>query len=80
MGWKGALVEAPLALASRIVAPWGSLPEAPREILVVRPNDLGDLLTTTPALAALRGRFPSSRIVAAVGSWGRAIRSPSRAS
>jgi ADP-heptose:LPS heptosyltransferase len=73
VGWKGSLVEAPLAIASRILAPWGPLPSAPREILVIRPNDLGDLLTTTPALAALRTRFPSSRIVAAVGSWGRAI-------
>jgi ADP-heptose:LPS heptosyltransferase len=69
MGWKGALVEAPLAIASRIIAPWGALPRAPREILVIRPNDFGDLHTTTPAFAALRARFPSSRIVAAVGSW-----------
>lgn len=73
MGWKGALVELPLALASRLAAPWGELPAAPREILVIRPNDLGDLLTTTPALAALRQRFPSSRIVAAVGSWGSPV-------
>jgi ADP-heptose:LPS heptosyltransferase len=69
MGWRGALIEAPLAIASRIIAPWSALSTAPREILVIRPNDLGDLHTTTPALAALRARFPSSRIVAAVGSW-----------
>ena len=73
MGWKGALIEAPLAIASRIAAPWGDLPAAPREILVFRPNDLGDLHTTTPAFAALRTRFPSSRIVAAVGSWATPI-------
>lgn len=73
MGWKGALVEFPLAIASRIAAPWGDLPAAPRDILVLRPNDLGDLLTTTPAFAALRRRFPSSRITAAVGSWSAAI-------
>ena len=35
----------------------------------LRPNDLGDLLTTTPAFAALRRRFPSSRIVAAVARY-----------
>ena len=73
MGWKGALVEVPLAIASRIAAPWGDLPASPREILVLRPNDLGDLLTTTPAFAALRRRFPSSRIIAAVGSWSSAV-------
>lgn len=73
MGWKGALVEGPLAVASRLVAPWPALPAAPREILVLRTNDLGDLLTTTPVFAALRARFPSSRIVAAVGSWAREV-------
>ena len=73
MGWKGALVEVPLAIASRVIARWGALPAAPREILVIRPNDLGDLHTTTPALAALRARFPSSRIVVAVGSWAAPI-------
>ena len=69
MAWKGTLIEGPLAIASRVAAPWGPLPAAPREVLVIRPNDLGDLHTTTPAFAALRARFPSSRIVAAVGSW-----------
>ena len=73
MGWKGTLVEGPLAIASRLFAPWPVLPAAPREILVLRTNDLGDLHTTTPVFAALRARFPSSRIVAAVGSWGRDV-------
>lgn len=70
MGWKGTLVEGPLAITSRLAASWGPLPSMPREILVIRPNDLGDLHTTTPVFDALRRRFPTSRIVAAVGSWG----------
>jgi ADP-heptose:LPS heptosyltransferase len=73
MGWKGALIEGPLAIASRLAAPWPALPAAPRHILVLRPNDLGDLHTTTPMFAALRVRYPSSRIVAAVGSWGTPV-------
>jgi ADP-heptose:LPS heptosyltransferase len=73
MAWKGTLIEGPLAVASRVAAPWGTLPASPRDVLVIRPNDLGDLHTTTPAFAALRVRFPSSRIVAAVGSWGTAV-------
>jgi len=73
MGWKGTLIEGPLAVASRLIAPWPALPAAPREILVLRPNDLGDLHTTTPVFAALRARFPSTRIVAAVGSWAREV-------
>jgi ADP-heptose:LPS heptosyltransferase len=73
MAWKGTLIEGPLAVASRVAAPWGPLPVSPREILVIRPNDLGDLHTTTPAFAALRVRFPSSKIVAAVGAWGTPV-------
>lgn len=73
MGWKGALVEGPLFAVSRLTAAWNPLPAAPREILVLRPNDLGDLLTTTPLFEALRQRFPQSRLVAGIGGWGRPI-------
>ena len=47
--------------------------QSPREILVLRPGDLGDLLTTTPIFEALRRRFPNTRLIAAVGAWGRPI-------
>lgn len=42
----------------------------PRSILVLRNNDLGDLLVVTPLFEALRRRFPAARIAAAVGRWG----------
>ena len=45
----------------------------PREILVLRPGDYGDLLTTTPIFEALRRRFPNTRLIAGVGAWGRPI-------
>ena len=77
MGWKGALVEGPLWLAGSIYdrqrRNGDAGAEAPRSILVMRPNDYGDLLTTTPIFQALRGRFPSSRIVAGIGGWGRPV-------
>src|SRR6476659_4932073 len=38
------------------------LPHEPRRILVVKLFALGDLLNTTPALRALRARFPQARI------------------
>lgn len=38
----------------------------PRRILVVKLADLGDVLTATPALRALRTTFPGARIVALV--------------
>jgi len=74
MGWKGSLIEAPLWVAGRL-RPSGIDPRrnAPREILVLRPNDFGDLLTTTPIFEALRRRFPSTRLIAGVGRWGRAV-------
>ena len=41
----------------------------PRSILVLRNNDLGDVLVATPLFAALRRLFPDAHIVAGVGSW-----------
>jgi heptosyltransferase-2 len=41
----------------------------PRSILILRNNDLGDLLVVTPLFEALRRRYPAAAIVAAVGRW-----------
>jgi heptosyltransferase-2/heptosyltransferase-3 len=38
-------------------------------ILVIRPDHLGDLLFTTPALRELRRRYPAAHITALVGPW-----------
>ncbi|MBU0494773.1 MAG: glycosyltransferase family 9 protein [Chloroflexi bacterium] len=48
------------------------LDDAPR-ILVIRPDHLGDLLLSTPALHALRDAVPGAHITALVGLWGRDI-------
>ncbi len=74
MGWKGAIVEAPVGIAGRVFGK-GPDPQGtpPREILVLRPNDLGDLLTATPVFDALRRRYPDARLIAGIGSWGRPI-------
>ena len=42
-------------------------------ILVIRRDNIGDLVCTTPLLAALRGRFPQARIVALVNSYNAAV-------
>lgn len=42
---------------------------APR-ILLVRPDHLGDVLLTTPAIAALRAALPDAHLIALVGPWG----------
>src|SRR5664279_3893890 len=42
---------------------------SPRRILVVRRDNIGDLVCTTPLLSVLRGRFPEARITALVNSY-----------
>lgn len=46
---------------------------AGKDILVVQPDHLGDILLSQPALNLLRSRFPDKRIVAIVGPWSEAI-------
>ena len=44
-----------------------------RRVLVLKPDHLGDLLLTTPALQTLRQHLPAGRIVALVGPWSRQL-------
>ena len=39
-----------------------TLPAAPRDVVAVLPNHLGDLAMATPALRALRHGFPAARV------------------
>jgi len=74
MGWKGLLFETPVWILGRFSRPrFDPREAAPREILVLRPNDYGELLTTTPLFEALHTRFPTARLIAGVGHWGRPI-------
>src|SRR3990172_777943 len=48
------------------------VPEGPpSSILIIKPCCLGDVLMTTPVVAALREAFPNARIAYAVGPWSR---------
>jgi heptosyltransferase-2/heptosyltransferase-3 len=51
----------------------GDLLTPPRRILVIRPDHLGDLLFTTPALHLLRQQFPAAGITALTGPWASAV-------
>ena len=42
-------------------------------ILVFRPDHIGDVILTTPALQALRRGFPEAHIAVLIGSWARDI-------
>lgn len=56
---------------------WRQPPRAgewqPRRLLLMRPDHLGDVLWLTPALRALRRRFPQATITVAIGPWSRPI-------
>ena len=65
----GVAAEAVVFLAGRRCRPARELPADPKSIFVLRNNDIGDLIVTTPLFDALRRRFPKAHIVAAVGSW-----------
>lgn len=43
---------------------------APRSLLLIRPDHLGDVLFLTPALHALRRALPQTRITLLAGPWG----------
>ena len=45
--------------------------KGPESILVIRPGAMGDVLLTTPALAALRAAFPSSKLTVLVTGSGK---------
>jgi lipopolysaccharide heptosyltransferase II len=47
------------------------LPAAPRSVLIIKPCCLGDVLLTTPLVAAIRAAYPEAKLTYAVGTWAR---------
>jgi len=43
------------------------------DVLVLRPDHIGDMLLTTPFLTAFRASFPERRITVLCGSWSRQV-------
>lgn len=56
-------------LISQTLTKENNFGEIPKSILVLRNNDLGDLLVITPLFELLRRLFPNTYIVAGVGNW-----------
>ncbi len=56
-----------------VILPISSAPTRTSNILVIRPDHLGDVLFLTPALHALRRAQPNARITALVGPWAKSI-------
>ncbi len=60
-----------LAMLVRLARPFVRRDSAtpPQQVLIIKPDHLGDLLLATPALAALRAALPAARLTALVGPW-----------
>ncbi len=64
-----------LRLAARLApatTPAGALPARPR-LLLVRPDHLGDLLLTLPAIAGLRAALPDAHLTLLGGPWSAGV-------
>jgi ADP-heptose:LPS heptosyltransferase len=61
--------EALVRCAAMLAPTADSLAVEPGSILVLRNNDVGDLLVVTPLFDALRRRFPGAYIAAGIGDW-----------
>src|SRR5437773_821554 len=66
----------PRALALRALSralPRPALPSRFHRLLILRPDHLGDLLLSWPAVAALRVALPDAQLALLVGPWGEEI-------
>ena len=67
-GWKQHL-RLGVLLAAGMRYPKRQVGTGPANVLVIRPDHLGDVLFATPAIRLLRQGLPSARLTALVGSW-----------
>lgn len=72
MGWKRSTFEALIWCAARLRRK-RAFENPPRSILVLRNNDIGDLIVITPLFEALKRTFPTAKIVAGIGEWNRPV-------
>ena len=50
-----------------------NIPQSVKKILVFKLDHIGDVLMTTPALKALKSRYPDASLTVVVGSWSKDI-------
>ena len=73
MGWRRSIFERFVAASSLLAPTAPEVPAAPEKILVLRNNDIGDLLVVTPLFEALKRIYPSAETIAGIGSWNTAV-------
>ena len=69
MSLKRKALEGLVSLASLAKGNTSWNENTPKRILVLRNNDIGDLLVITPVFEALKKSFPNTEIIAGIGSW-----------
>lgn len=67
--FKKRCIEGLLRAYAWAFAPKGAFNAHPKSIFVLRNNDRGDLLTTTPLFEGLKKAFPESKLLVGTGSW-----------
>jgi heptosyltransferase-2 len=73
VGWRRSFFEAFVGLNGLFAPQATPAPAQPRTIFILRNNDIGDLLVTTPLFEALKRRYPEARILVGVGHWNREV-------
>ena len=71
--WLRRIALRALAYSSAPFLPRARRPSRISRILLIRPDHIGDLLFTTPALRLLRTEFPQAHITSLVGPWGSEV-------
>lgn len=66
---KHRLRRAALTAAAALPLPQNKPKDSPQRILLLRPDHLGDVLLTIPAIHALRTALPDAKLHALVGPW-----------
>jgi ADP-heptose:LPS heptosyltransferase len=62
-----------LRLLARALPPARPAGGHPRRLLLIRPDHVGDVLLTSPAIAALRAALPQAHLTLMVGPWSEAV-------
>lgn len=73
MNWKRSCLDCLGLLHLALRGGKKALPKEPRRIFVLRNNDIGDLLVTTPIFEVLKRGFPQAELIAGIGDWNRDV-------
>jgi ADP-heptose:LPS heptosyltransferase len=71
--WRDRARRIGISAAAHLLPTRTAAEQPPRRLLLIRPDHLGDLLLTGPALAALRTALPEAELSLLVGPWSEEV-------